>query len=350
MTMERRRREMLNFNTATITEQGLALNTKVNAGRGNIIFTKLRIGAGTYEPDTDMAVLTGLKDPKQEVPFEKKEIKDAMTVLLHCTVNNEGVHESYLINEIGIFAQDPDNGEILYSIATAAGEADTMPAFSGENLVTISLDSYVTVSSSANVQINVQAGDWVTQEDLEKLKEEVKEDLQGVIDEEVKEQINEAQQQFQNQIDTKANKSILLSVIIPSTAWTGETAPYTVQVAVEELTGSKQELIEVFVQYEASFEQKTAWTEAGIVCGNNIKGAIILEALGEKPAVDIPIHILKRGDLGDNTSGAACSCAPITSTQIEDIVSGTYEPGEDDPAGCGCVPLSTGEIADITEG
>lgn len=341
---------MLNFNTATITEQGLALNTKVNAGRGNIIFTKLGIGAGTYGPDTDMSVLTRLKEPKQEVPFEKKEIKDAMTVMLRCTVNNEGVQESYLINEIGIFAQDPDNGEILYSIATAAGEADTMPAFNGENLVTISLDSYVTVSSSANVQINVQAGDWVTQEDLEKLKEELKEELQGVTIEEVQEQIDQAQQQLQNQIDTKADKSILLSVTIPSTAWTGDAAPYTAQVAVEELTGSEQELIEVFVQYEASFEQKTAWAEAGIASGDNIQGAIILEALGEKPGVDIPIHILKRGDLGDNTSGAACDCVPLTEQQIDAIVSGTYNTGEEEPAACGCVPLTAGEIIDIVEG
>lgn len=349
---------MLNFNTATITEQGLALNTKVNAGRGNIIFTKLGIGAGIYGADTDMSSLTGLKEPKQEVPFEKKEIKDPMTVMLRCTVNNQGVQESYRINEIGIFAQDPDIGEILYSIATADGEADTMPAFNGENLVTISLDSYVTVSSSSNVQINVQAGDWATQEDLERLKEELKEELQGVTSEEVQEQIGqvqdqigEVQQQLQNQIDTKADKSILLSVVIPSTAWTGDAAPYTAQVAVEELTGSEQELIEVFVQYEASFEQKTAWAEAGIASGDNIQGAIILEALGEKPGVDIPIHILKRGDLGDNTSGAACDCVPLTEQQIDAIVFGTYEPeGEDEPADCGCVPLTADEIIKIVEG
>lgn len=170
------------------------------------------------------------------------------------------------------------------------------------------------------------------------------------ISEIVQEQIEQAQQQLQNQINTKADKSILLSVVIPSTAWTGEAAPYTAQVAVEELTGSEQELIEVFVQYEASFEQKTAWAEAGIASGDNIQGAIILEALGEKPGVDIPIHILKRGDLGDNTSGAACDCVPLTEQQIDAIVSGTYEPGEEEPAACGCVPLTAGEIIDIVEG
>lgn len=179
--------------------------------------------------------------------------------------------------------------------------------------------------------------------------EEIREIIQEQIGQ-VQDQIGEVQQQLQNQIDTKADKSILLSVTIPSTAWTGDAAPYTAQVAVEELTGSEQELIEVFVQYEASFEQKTAWAEAGIASGDNIQGAIILEALGEKPGVDIPIHILKRGDLGDNTSGAACDCVPLTEQQIDAIVSGTYNPGEEEPAACGCVPLTAGEIIDIVEG
>ncbi len=66
--------------------------------------------------------------------------------------------------------------------------------------------------------------------------------------------------------------------------------------------------------------------------------------------MDIPIHILKRGDLGDNTSGA-CDCVPLTAQQIEAIVSGTYEPeGEDEPADCGCVPLTADEIIDIVKG
>lgn len=337
---------MLEFNTAVITDKGLALNTKANAGKCSIVFTKLALGAGNYCDDEDLAKVTTLKDKKQEIFFEKKEIKDTMTVMLRSTITNEAVQESYLINEMGIFAQDPDEGEILYSIATAAGEADTMPAFKGENLITITLDSYVTVSSTANVQIVIQPGDWVTQEDLERIKEEIRNELQGTSDE----KLQEVKDQLQNEINTKSDKSILLAATILSSAWTGDEAPYTATVAVEGLTGSEQELIEVFVQYEASFEQKTAWVEAGIASGNNIQGAIVLEALVEKPTTDIPIHILKRGDLGDNTSGAACSCAPITSTQIEDIVSGTYEPGEDDPAGCGCVPLTTGEIVDITEG
>ncbi len=83
--------------------------------------------------------------------------------------------------------------------------------------------------------------------------EEISEIVQEQIGQ-VQDQIGEVQQQLQNQIDTKADKSILLSVVIPSTAWTGDAAPYTAQVAVEELTGFEQELIEVFVQYEASFE------------------------------------------------------------------------------------------------
>lgn len=97
-------------------------------------------------------------------------------------------------------------------------------------------------------------------------------------------------------LDTnKLDKGTILSVTIPSSSWTGESEPYTANVAVPSLTGAEDELVEVYVPYEATLEQKTAWSEAGIVNGNNVKGALILEALMEKPKVDIPIKLIVGG-------------------------------------------------------
>lgn len=95
--------------------------------------------------------------------------------------------------------------------------------------------------------------------------------------------------------ENKLNKGTIVSVTIPSASWTGESAPYTANVAVPELTGAETELVEVYVPYEATLEQKIAWSEAGIMSGNNVKGALILEALMEKPTVDIPIKLMLGG-------------------------------------------------------
>lgn len=158
--------------------------------------------------------------------------------------------------------------------------------------------------------------------------------------------------ELEKEIDTKAGKSVLLPVTIFASAWTGEKAPFTARISLDGITGSDQELIEVFVQYEASQDQKETWADAGVIAGDNIPGAILLEAFADKPEVDIPIYVLKRGDLGDSTGGstAACDCTPITTQQISEIVSGDYTPEEENSAICRCVPISKSEVVEIVEG
>lgn len=93
----------------------------------------------------------------------------------------------------------------------------------------------------------------------------------------------------------KLNKRTTISTTIPASGWTGASAPYTVNITVTQLTGAADELVEVYVPHTATLEQKTAWSEAGIVSGDNQKGALILEALMEKPTVDIPIKLMVGG-------------------------------------------------------
>lgn len=92
----------------------------------------------------------------------------------------------------------------------------------------------------------------------------------------------------------KANKPKTLNVTIPHTAWTGTSAPYTATITVDTLTGAETEYVEVFVPYEATTEQKTAWAEAGVASGDNKAKQLILEALGDKPGIDIPITLIVR--------------------------------------------------------
>lgn len=108
-------------------------------------------------------------------------------------------------------------------------------------------------------------------------------DLSGEID-----KINET-------LGDKLSKRTTIDATIPASGWTGDAAPYTANITVPELTGAEDELVEVYVPHTATLEQKTAWSEAGIVSGDNQKGVLILEALMEKPTVDIPIKLMVGG-------------------------------------------------------
>lgn len=96
-------------------------------------------------------------------------------------------------------------------------------------------------------------------------------------------------------LGNKLNKRTTIDATIPAPGWTGDAAPYTVSITVTQLTGSADELVEVYVPHTATLEQKTAWSEAGIVSGDNQEGALILEALMEKPTVDIPLKLMVGG-------------------------------------------------------
>lgn len=96
-------------------------------------------------------------------------------------------------------------------------------------------------------------------------------------------------------IENKLNKRTTIDATIPASGWTGDAAPYTVNITVTQLTGAADELVEVYVPHTATLEQKTAWSEAGIVSGDNQEGALILEALMEKPTVDIPLKLMVGG-------------------------------------------------------
>lgn len=96
-------------------------------------------------------------------------------------------------------------------------------------------------------------------------------------------------------LENKLNKRTTIDATIPASGWTGDAAPYTVNITVTQLTGAADELVEVYVPHTATLEQKTAWSEAGIVSGDNQEGALILEALMEKPTVDIPLKLMVGG-------------------------------------------------------
>lgn len=108
----------------------------------------------------------------------------------------------------------------------------------------------------------------------------------------------QALEEVRKEIETlksgKANKPKNFNVNIPHTSWTGSSAPYTATITVDALTGAETEYVEVFVPYEATTQQKTAWAEAGVASGDNKEKQLILEALGDKPGIDIPITLIVR--------------------------------------------------------
>ncbi len=165
---------------SVLTQKGLNLIAKAEAGDTGIKFTRLVTGDGEYDGTEDLTEFTEMKSVKQETAFTGKEYVEDATVVLTAIVTNLDLEEGYYIREIGIFAEDPDEGEILYSISRPVGDIYDYLPDSSNGQVSIQLEADTGISGSDSVTVNMK-GALALQADLEEVQEEVNEILAGML-------------------------------------------------------------------------------------------------------------------------------------------------------------------------
>lgn len=162
---------MLIWNPGKLTKDGKALLAKAQAGKCAIQITKAQSGSGSYTSNEDISQRTALKTVKQTFPISNKVINTDSALVLKITMENSTLTAGYDITEFGVFASDPDKGEILYSIATAS-TSDYMPAYNGVVPSVINMSYYLEVANASTVTIK-SAGALALQSDLEALEARV---------------------------------------------------------------------------------------------------------------------------------------------------------------------------------
>lgn len=153
---------MAEWSNATMTDVGADLQAKVNAGKTKLTFTKIKVGSGVNA--TNPLALTDVISSKWETTnFVVKQ--EGKIVIVDTFITNTGIHEAFRMSEIGLFAQDPDKGEILYAYLTDP-EPDKMPAEGGSVVVSQELTIGMVFSNTGNVSLIVNMGALVTHEQL----------------------------------------------------------------------------------------------------------------------------------------------------------------------------------------
>ena len=153
---------MAEWSNATMTDVGADLQAKVNAGKTKLTFTKIKVGSGVNA--TNPLALTDVISSKWETTnFVVKQ--EGKIVSVDTFITNTGIHEAFRMSEIGLFAQDPDKGEILYAYITDP-EPDRMPAEGGSVVVSQELTIGMIFSNTGNVSLTVNMGALVTHEQL----------------------------------------------------------------------------------------------------------------------------------------------------------------------------------------
>lgn len=155
---------MAEWSNAIMTDVGADLQAKVNAGKTKLTFTKIKVGSGVNA--TNPLALTDVLSSKWETTnFVVKQ--EGKIVSVDTFITNNGITEAFRMSEIGLFAQDPDKGEVLYAYLTDP-EPDRMPAAGGSVVVSQELTIGMVFSNTGNVSLTVNMGALVTNEQLER--------------------------------------------------------------------------------------------------------------------------------------------------------------------------------------
>ncbi len=146
------------FSNGVLTKKGQALIAKSETSGKGIHITKAKTGSGLHE-DTRVSTLEAQTDlicAEQEFG-----ISDLATVsgndgvaVITVVIHNTTLKKTYYLNELGIYADDPDEGEILYCLIVSDAGSIYIPADNGNGgLSSITERIYLEVTNAEKTTV-----------------------------------------------------------------------------------------------------------------------------------------------------------------------------------------------------
>ena len=163
---------MAEFSKLIITGAGQALIAKVIAGTGNIRFTKVSTSDTAYE-ENKLEELTELSGIKQTSLISDIVRTNEVAVKIETAFHNTELTEGYYMRTMGLYAVDPDEGEILYAVTVETSGNCYIPPYNGVTVSGAYVQLITTVGNAEQVSLEVDAAAVATIGDLRELEEKV---------------------------------------------------------------------------------------------------------------------------------------------------------------------------------
>ena len=156
---------MADYTNMYMTKKGRKLQAKAESGV-LLKFTKVSIGDGQNNGQ-NIDDLTALISPKKDLGISGIQV-EIDQCKIHSSIDNEGLTEGFYVWEIGLFAEDPDDGEILFGIIFAK-EADFLPANGGTTGVNAEFEIIVVIGNAKEITAVISNTGYVSREEYNKL-------------------------------------------------------------------------------------------------------------------------------------------------------------------------------------
>nr|UVY44954.1 MAG: tail-collar fiber protein [Bacteriophage sp.] len=154
------------WSSGILTKKGLNLHAKVEAGTTLLKVTKMAVGSGVLEDDEDTQDVTALKHEELKVDISMAKAQDNGLCVITGILTNENVNVGFYAKEMALFAEDPDEGEILYQYASDS-KPDWVPAITETKApINIQLDTNVAISNAELINVEISPAGIVSIEVL----------------------------------------------------------------------------------------------------------------------------------------------------------------------------------------
>lgn len=170
---------MAEFSKLVITNKGQALLAKMIAGSGNIEFTKVSASSTTYT-DSQLESLTSLSNVKQTSLISKVTRTNDVAIKVEAAFTNTELTAGYYMRALGLYAVDPDAGEILYAVTRETSGNCYMPAYNGITVSGAYVQLVTTVGNAENVSLEVDQAAVATIGDIQDLQKQIA-DLEAFV-------------------------------------------------------------------------------------------------------------------------------------------------------------------------
>lgn len=170
---------MAEFSKLVITNKGQALLAKMIAGEGSVEFTKVSASSTVYT-DAQLEGLTSLSNVKQTSLISKITRTNGVAIKVEAAFTNTELTAGYYMKALGLYAVDPDDGEILYAVTRETSGNCYMPAYNGITVSGAYVQLVTTVGNAENVSLEVDQAAVATIGDIQDLQKQIA-DLEAFI-------------------------------------------------------------------------------------------------------------------------------------------------------------------------
>ena len=158
-----------------LTNKGLTLITKLMAAQATLSFSRVAVGTGSVPSGYDAQNMVELNAYKMDAIIESCGVSSDQSDVAYIVaqISSVGVSQGFAVTEAGVFATDPDDGEILYAYLDLTNDPQYIYASTDAISKFAEITFNVLVGSVTSVTAIVSPGSLVKKSDFDNLKSRV---------------------------------------------------------------------------------------------------------------------------------------------------------------------------------